>query len=68
MKSKSDFWLTLHRLADDLRKEGDNDGQRVDGLVAVLEASSPATLAAYMENLEAVTASLNSLLGRCKQR
>jgi len=68
MKSKSDFWLTLHKLADDLQKEGTSDDQRIDGLVAVLEASSPAILAAYMENLATVTASLNTLLGRCKQR
>ena len=68
MRSKSDFWLTLHKLASDLQKEGTSDDQRVAGLVAVLESLSPATLDAYMENLEAVTASLTALLARCKER
>jgi hypothetical protein len=68
MKSKSDFWLTLHKLASDLAKEGHTDDERTESLVAVLEAMSPATLAVYLENLAAVTGTLNNLEARCKTR
>jgi len=68
MKSKSDFWLTLHKVVDDFRREGNDDTERIDSIVAVLEASSSATISAYLENLESATASLNRLLARCKER
>jgi hypothetical protein len=68
MKSNSDFWLTLHKLADDLRKEGGTDDERVQGLIPVLESMPPATLETYLENLTAVAGSLNQLLARCKVR
>ena len=68
MKSKSDFWLTLHKLACDLRKEGETGEERTTSLISVLESHSPATIDAYMENLSAVANSLNHLLAACKVR
>jgi hypothetical protein len=68
MKSKSDFWLSLHKLADDLQKEGSTDQERADGLIEVLESQSPATIEAYIENLTVVTGSLSHLLEACKVR
>jgi len=68
MKSKSEFWLSLHKLADDLQKEGSTDQERVEGLIELLESLTPATVEAYIENLTAVTGSLNHLLEACKVR
>ena len=68
MKSKSDFWLSLNKLADDLQIEGATDHERSAALIEVLDALSPATVEAYMENLTAVTGSLNHLLAACKVR
>jgi len=68
MKSKTDFWLTLHKLADDLEREGATDDVRATALIEVLEATSQTGVAVYLENLERVTASLNYLLARCKER
>jgi len=68
MPSKSNFWLTLEQLADDLRKEGETDDERTSGLILRLEATSPQALTANLDNLAAVTASLNHLLARCKVR
>jgi hypothetical protein len=67
MRSKSDFWLDLHGLADDLEKEGRDDQERIAALAQVLESMPPATLSVYCSNLEAVTTSLNKLLTRCRQ-
>jgi hypothetical protein len=68
MKSKSDFWLSLHKLADDLHKEGSTDDDRSAALIDVLESLTPATVEAYMENLTSVTSSLNHLVAACKLR
>jgi len=68
MKSKSEFWLTLHKLADDLDKEGKDDEERAAGIVAFLETSPPATLEFYLDNLERVTTSLNHVLAKCRVR
>ena len=68
MKSRSDFWLTLHKLANDLDQEGQDEPEQLDSLVALIEGMKPATFAVYIENLECVTAALNKLLDRCKER
>jgi len=68
MPSKSNFWLTLQQLTDDLQKEGNTDEERTSGLIPTLEAMPPHGLTASLENLAAVTASLNHLLERCKVR
>jgi hypothetical protein len=68
MPSKSNFWLTLQQLADDLQKEGDTDDERTSGLIPALEVMPPQALTASLENLAAVTASLKHLLERCKVR
>jgi len=68
MKSKSDFWLTLHKLREDLRKEGNTAEESVANLITVLESHSPATLDLYLDNLSAVANALNHLLARCKTR
>jgi hypothetical protein len=68
MQSKSDFWLTLHKLADDLAKEGSDHDDRAKRLVSILEALPPVTIGVYFDDLESVTASLTTLLTQCKQR
>jgi hypothetical protein len=68
MPSKSNFWLTLEQLADDVRQEGDSDDERTSGLIHALEAMPPQAITAHLDNLTAVTGSLNHLLARCKVR
>jgi hypothetical protein len=68
MRSQSDFWLDLHRLCDDLDKEGGAIDERMANLLAVLDSMTPATCGVYLENLERVTVALNTLLARCKER
>jgi hypothetical protein len=68
MGSKSDFWLSLHQLAADLQQEGTSDEERTHSLVTVLETHSAATIETYLENLTAVTRSLNHLLAKCRER
>jgi hypothetical protein len=61
MKSHSDFWLTLHVLANDLEKEGDTNEDRIRTLLEVLHSLSPATQSIYQENALFVLRALNSL-------
>lgn len=61
MRSKSDFWLDLHRLADDLRKEGASDDERITGIVGVLESLSPAAQYVYCCDLKAAATALNAI-------
>ena len=65
MKSKSDFWLTLHKLATDLQREGENDEERSQHVCEVLSALTPGTRAVYLGNLEAVIASLSVISVAC---
>lgn len=66
MGSRSDFWLTLHKLASDLLKEGSTDAERATNICRVLNAISPATRGAYLENLDAVVSSLGPIAKECK--
>jgi hypothetical protein len=66
MRSCSDFWLTLHKLASDLIKVGSTDAERAENICRVLNAISPATRGAYLENLDAVVSSLGPIAKECK--
>jgi len=68
MRSKSDFWLDLHRVAEDLEKEGTTDEERIASLTSVLDGLTPAAFGVYLETLARVVTSLNELLARCKTR
>jgi hypothetical protein len=68
MQPKSDFWQTLHRLADDLANEGSDDPERAVGLIRSLEQMPPPALAASFADLEQVMESLKMLLTPCKER
>jgi hypothetical protein len=63
MKSKSDFWLTLHKLSTDLEREGDSDRERANNVCEVLNAITPGTRAVYLANLAAVTSALTVISG-----
>lgn len=65
MKSKSDFWLTLHKLASDLEREGETDAERAKAVCDVLNALTPATKAVYLANLEAVSSTLPTIVTTC---
>jgi hypothetical protein len=68
VRSKSDFWLNLHRLADDLKKEGSTEDEQIDALMAVLDGLPPATRGVYLEELTRLSHALNDLMLRCKTR
>ena len=65
MKSKSDFWLTLHKLADDLQKEGGDDDKRAANICDVLAGLPPPTRAVYLDNLQSVISSLAAISTKC---
>jgi len=48
MRSQSDFRLDLHRLADDIAKEGGDDDERISNLICVLNSMTPATCGVYL--------------------
>lgn len=62
MQSKSDFWLTLHHLANDLEREGDTNEDRIRSLLDVLRNVSHAARFVYQENAVFVLRSLNALV------
>jgi len=66
MKSKSDFWLTLHKLASDLQREGDDNHHRAESVCEVLNAVSPGTKSVYLDNLDFVLAGLADVAAECK--
>jgi hypothetical protein len=66
MKSKSDFWLTLHKLAHDLSKEGDSSDECADSVCAVLKALPQPTRSVYLTNLTLVVEKLNVIASECK--
>lgn len=67
MQSRSNFWLTLHNLVEDIHREGDDKEQRLDRLQMVLEAQRPATLSFYCQNLIDSAAYLSELMERCRR-
>lgn len=68
MKSKSDFWLTLHKLATDLQREGDDNHERASAVCEVLNAVSSATKTVYLDNLDLVLAALADISAECKKQ
>jgi hypothetical protein len=68
MRSKSDFWLTLHKLASDLDKEGNSEQERVASLMVLLESLPAEVVTAYVENLEIVAGVVVELLMRAKTK
>jgi hypothetical protein len=66
MGSRSDFWLTLHKLANDLAKEGQTEEERATNVCRVLSTLSPSTRGVYLENLDAALASLGPISKECK--
>jgi hypothetical protein len=65
MKSKSDFWLSLHKLATDLEREGENDSERAASVCEVLNALTDGTKSVYLANLESVRASIDVIFKEC---
>jgi hypothetical protein len=68
MKSRSDYWLTLHKLASDLLKEGDTDEERGKNLCEVLKSLTAATQEVYLDDLRSVMSAHRELLKQCDQR
>ncbi len=68
MQSKSDFWLTLHKLANDLLREGDDNNERAQSVCNVLHALSPGTRGVYLEDLEATVSALSEIAIMCRSQ
>jgi len=66
MGSRSDFWLTLHKLANDLVKEGETDEERGDNICRVFNGLKPSTRGVYLENLQSVVSALDEVERHCK--
>jgi hypothetical protein len=67
MQSKSDFWLTLHHLANDLEREGDTDEDQIRSLSEGLRNASAAARFVYQENAAFVFRVLNALVVESKK-
>lgn len=65
MRSKSDFWLTLHTLAGELQAEAETDEVRVRQLHEVLASLPPALKTLNCANLNFVIGVLNRLNMQC---
>ena len=65
MKSKSDFWLTLHQLAHDLEREGGDSDQQAKSVCELLETLPQTTRDVYLSNLNSATETLGKVLARC---
>jgi hypothetical protein len=65
MRSKSDFWLTLHKLDNDLAKEGDTNSERAESICKVLCALPASAQAFYLSNLETALSALVEIMHRC---
>jgi len=65
MQSKSDFWLTLHKLDNDLAKEGDTNNERAESICKVLCALPASAQAFYLSNLETAVSALTEITRRC---
>jgi hypothetical protein len=65
MKSKSDFWLTLHKMAADLEREGDDPDARAKSVCDLLETLPQPTRDVYLSNLNSVAEMLGKVLARC---
>jgi hypothetical protein len=66
VRSKSDFWLTLHKLAHDLDQEGDAPHEQAESVCEVFSAMSPAARAVYLSDVEKVLAAISEVAVSCK--
>ena len=67
MRSKSDFWLTLHQLARDLEREGGTAADRAGSVCDVLAALTPEARGVYLHNLQSVLATLTEVHANCQR-
>jgi len=65
MRSKSDFWLTLHKLARDIEHEGHTTDEQIASANQVLASLSGPTQQVYCGDVEASLAVLTGLAGHC---
>jgi hypothetical protein len=65
--SKSEFWLSLHKLAQDYRLEGATDDARIASLSELLASLPDATRQAYCDDLEVTLAALSALAVHCRR-
>lgn len=68
MRFKSEFWVLLHEMADQIEREGRAGNERATNLVAQLEAMPHEIVHAYLENLEIVATTVSELHSQCKTR
>lgn len=61
MQSRSNFWLTLNNLAEEVMREGDTPAKRSANLAAVFESLSQTSQAVYCANARIVLAALAPL-------
>lgn len=66
MKSKSDFWLSLHKLANDLKKEGDTADEQAESVCEVFNSLGQASRSVYIEDLRLVLPALEKAMVVCK--
>jgi transketolase N-terminal domain/subunit len=66
MRSKSDFWLHLHQLANDLDLEGGTVDEQAEHLAEMYESLGDSVRAVYGENVETVIRALTTIALRCK--
>jgi hypothetical protein len=67
MRSKSDFWLTLHRLTQDLEREGATPRERATSVCEVLDAVPADARVLYLSNLQSVLTTLVEVQEQCKK-
>jgi len=63
-KTRSNFWLTLHKLAHDLEMEGETDRGRAKILCELLGTLPRPVRSVYLANLTAVAAGVAELLAQ----
>jgi len=61
MQSRSDFWLVLHQLVNELEREGKNNDERVPNIIKVMRHGSPTTQQFYRQNVMLALEALNAL-------
>jgi hypothetical protein len=66
MRSKSDFWLTLHKLAHDLENEGGDANERIASTGLVLSSLCSATQQVYCGDVATALEVLTSLSAHCR--
>jgi hypothetical protein len=65
MPSRSEFWLTLHKLSHEIEQEGDTHQERAERLCEELGTVSAATRQVYLANLNDVIEALTEISFQC---